>query len=213
MFIESIMGMSLDARIDWLSNVNDLQEIFYGIVMQYNYDAMLCGSTTMLKAQYDENNNVKYSNQTLVVVDSEGKINNWQTIRKQAWYNDNPIVLCSNTTPIEYIKNLEKMNISYIISGERKVDLVESINILESKYNIKKMRIDSGGVLLGKMLRKKLVNKITTVITPQLTGGNTPQSIFCEEDLKTIDEVIHLKLESYRQVKDNFMVLTYNIMY
>ena len=213
MKIDCIVGMSLDARIDWIKSIQELQEIYYGIVMKSTYDAMICGSTTMLKAQYDENNTAKYSSQTLIVIDSEGKVSNWPIIKKQAWWNDNPIVLCSNNTPKTYLKTLEEHHIKYLITGRDKIDLSESVKILENKNNIKTLRIDSGGILLGKMIREKLVNRITTVIVPQLTGGNSSKSIFTADDLTNIDDVTVLKLLSIQQIKENYVVLEYEIQY
>ena len=105
------------------------------------------------------------------------------------------------------------MGIDYIITGKNKVDLTQSINILEKKYNIKSLRIDSGGVLLGKMIREKLVNRITTLIIPQLTGGNTPKSIFVADDLTSIEGVTMLKLNSLQKIEENYVVLEYEIQY
>lgn len=193
MKIDCIIGMSLDARIDWIQSIEELQEIYYGIVMKSTYDAMICGSTTMLKAHYDENNTVKYSNQTLIVIDSKGKITNWPIIKKQAWWNSKPIVLCSNATPSGYLNTLKEHQVEYIITGEDNIDLSESIKILENQYQIKTLRIDSGGILLGKMLREKLVNRITTVIVPQLTGGSSPKTIYTADDLTNSNDVVALQ--------------------
>lgn len=211
MQIECIIGMSLDARIDWIKNPQELQDIYYGIVMQSRYDGMICGSTTMLKASYDENTTVKYSDQQLIVVDSGGKIRNWPVIKKQAWWNETPIVLCSNTTTPEYLNQLEKEQVNYLITGKHKVDLKEAVTVLEKDYGIHRLRIDSGGRLLGQMLREKLVHAITTIIMPQMTGGMTPQSIFVAEDLESLEGVISLKLKDYQIVKDHYVVLNYEL--
>ena len=108
MKIDCIIGMSLDARIDWIKPIQESEKIYYGIVRKLKYDAMISGSTTMIKASYDEMNTTKYENQTLIVVDSEGKISNWPIIKKQAWWNDKPIVLCSEITPKHILITLKK---------------------------------------------------------------------------------------------------------
>ena len=211
MLIECIIGMSLDARIDWIKDTNKLQEIYYGLVMKKEYDAMICGSTTMLKASYDENNTTKYSNQTLVVIDSDGKIKNWRIIKRQAWWNSDPIVLCSKKTSEEYLSYMEKEKMKVIISGETKVDIKSAINTLEADYNISRMRIDSGGILLGKMLKEKLVNEITTIVIPQLTGGLSPKSIYVSDDLTSIDEIVDLKLKDIQAIAEDYVILSYEV--
>lgn len=212
MNVDCIIGMSVDGRIDWIKDPNTLQEIYYGIVMSKQYDAMICGSNTMLQAQYDESNTQKYTNQTLVVIDSKGKIGNWSIIKKQAWWNDSPIVLCSKSTPEKYIEMLHKEKINTVVTGDDQINLKEAIEILEERYNIKKLRIDSGGILLGKMLRNNLVNTITTIIMPQLTGGRTPKTIFVDEDIKSEKEIIDLKILKHDVVKENYIVVTYEII-
>jgi len=211
MRIDCIIGMSLDARIDWIKNPQELQEIYYGLVMESQYDGIICGSSTMLNATYNENNTAKYSEQQLIVIDSEGKIKNWPIIKKQAWWNDKPIVFCSKETKPDYLKKLEDENIKYIIKGEHKVELNEALSLVEKEYGIQTLRIDSGGKLLGYMLRKQLVNGITTIIIPQMTGGMTPQSIFVADDLININSVISLNLKDCRTIKKQYVVINYEI--
>jgi 2,5-diamino-6-(ribosylamino)-4(3H)-pyrimidinone 5'-phosphate reductase len=179
--------------------------------MAKHYDAVLCGSNTMLQAQYDENNTRKYSDQTLIVVDSKGRIHNWDIIKKQAWWSDTPIVLCSKQTPQAYLDSLEQENVRYIITGSEHIEIQEAVRILEETYGISHLRIDSGGVLLGKMLRNKAVNTVTAIIAPQLTGGMTPKSIFVDSDVCTENEITNLKLIKSVVLKNDFVALSYEI--
>jgi riboflavin biosynthesis pyrimidine reductase len=84
--------------------------------------------------------------------------------------------------------------------------------VCEEKFKLKYMRIDSGGVLLGKFLRNKLVDNVTVIIMPHLTGGNTPKTIFYEEDLKSIDGIVSLGLVDTKTVKGNYVALTYKVL-
>jgi 2,5-diamino-6-(ribosylamino)-4(3H)-pyrimidinone 5'-phosphate reductase len=211
MNVDCIIGMSLDGRIDWIKDTETLQETYYGLVMTKHYDAVLCGSNTMLQAQYDENNTRKYSDQTLIVVDSKGRIHNWNIIKKQAWWNDTPIVLCSKQTPQAYLDSLKKENVHYIITGTEHIEINEAIRILEETYGISSLRIDSGGVLLGKMLRNKSVNTVTAIIAPQLTGGTTPKTIFVDSDVCDEAEITNLKLVKSVVLKNDFVALSYEI--
>ncbi|MDD3656734.1 MAG: dihydrofolate reductase family protein [Atribacterota bacterium] len=211
MRIDCIIGMSLDARIDWIKNPQELQEIYYGIVIQSQYDGIICGSTTILDATYDENNTEKYSHQQLIVIDSKGKIKNWPIIKKQAWWNDKPIVFCSKETKTDYLNKLEEEDINYIVTGEHRVKLKDSLLIVEKKYGIQTLRIDSGGSLLGHMLREQLVDNIVTIIVPQMTGGMSPKNIFVANDLDNIDGVISLKLKDCKVIKKQYVVIKHEV--
>lgn len=211
MDIDCIIGMSLDGRMDWIVNPEIISEIYYSYVMKRQYDAVICGSSTMLQAHYDENVEMKYSNQTLVVVDSQGKIDNWEIIKKQAYWNEHPIVLCSENTLGDYLKYVKKCGITAIIQGKKKVDLIKSINTL-SDYGINSMRVDSGGILLGQLIRCNIVKQIQVIISPQLTGGLTPKSIFVADDLSNDKGVKKLKLHNNTIIKDNYVLLEYEIL-
>jgi hypothetical protein len=47
---------------------------------------------------------------------------------------------------------------------------------------------------------------------PHLTGGNTPKTIFYEEDLKSIDGIVSLGLVDTKTVKGNYVALTYKVL-
>ena len=126
------IGMSLDGRIDWAS-VD--QGLYYEIAARWKPDAMLSGSNTILAADLPEEIPEEYqeaavelegqskeSRQLHFIVDSQGRIRNWDIIRKQPWWRD-AIALCSESTPERYLEYLHKTGVDYIISGGQRVDL------------------------------------------------------------------------------------------
>lgn len=173
-------------------------------------DAMISGSTTMLEAEMSTENNIeKLDNQYLVVVDSKGRINNWDLIKKQAWWNDTPIVLCSQTTPKEYIVKLKQKNIHTLVYGKTNVDLTSALKELKNRFKINVLRIDSGGILAGVLLRQNLVHEISVLISPQLTGGTSNKTIYIAPDLTTFEGVIDLKLIKCEVLENNYVWLRY----
>ncbi|MBN1699922.1 MAG: RibD family protein [Spirochaetales bacterium] len=200
---------SIDGRIDWLKPDDFL---YYRIISDRKFDAMISGSTTMLKAEMSPEKDIKkMDDQYLIVVDSNGKIKNWDIIKNQAWWNSTPIVLCSETTPAAYVKLLEKENINFIISGKTKVDLKHALEEIYNKFNINTIRIDSGGILAGVLLRQRLVEELSIVVAPQLTGGESPKTIFTAEDLTSFEDVINLELIKTEMLENNYIWIRYKI--
>ncbi|MBN1797975.1 MAG: dihydrofolate reductase family protein [Spirochaetales bacterium] len=201
------IGCSVDGRIDWIKPDNFL---YYRLIRDWKMDAMISGSTTMLEAEMSTENNIeKLDNQYLVVVDSKGRINNWDLIKKQAWWNDTPIVLCSQTTPKEYIVKLKQKNIHTLVYGKTNVDLTSALKELKNRFKINVLRIDSGGILAGVLLRQNLVHEISVLISPQLTGGTSNKTIYIAPDLTTFEGVIDLKLIKCEVLENNYVWLRY----
>ena len=201
---------SVDGRIDWLRPDNFL---YYRLILDWKFDAMISGSNTMLIAEMSLEKNIdKKDNQYLIVIDSKGKIKNWDIIKKQAWWNDTPIALCSKSTPDEYLLLLEKNKINYLIAGIEKVDLKFALEELNKIYSINTIRIDSGGVLGGILLRQKLVDEISIVYAPQLTGGKSPKTIYVAEDPESFNEVIDLEIIKTEVLENNYIWHRYKII-
>lgn len=201
---------SIDGRIDWLKPDNFL---YYKLILDWKFDAMISGSNTMLIAEMSLEKNIeKKDNQYLIVVDSNGKIKNWDIIKNQAWWNNTPIALCSKSTPHEYLLLLEKNKINYLIAGEEKVNLKFALEELNKIYNINTIRIDSGGILGGILLRQNLVDEISIIYAPQLTGGKSPKTIYVAEDLKSFNEIIDLKIIKTETLENNYIWHRYKII-
>jgi len=200
---------SLDGRIDWLKPD---QFVYYRVIQDWAIDAMISGSNTILQAEMSLEKEIeKLSDQYLVVVDSRGRIDNWEVIKKQAWWNDTPIVLCSDSTPKSYLEKLQGQQVHYLVHGENQVNIREALESLNSIFGIRTMRIDSGGVLAGVMLRNQVVDEVSVIISPQLTGGTRPKSIFVAPDLESMVHVIDLDLIDCKILDKNYIHLIYQI--
>lgn len=209
---------SLDARIDFINP--DLGQ-YYQIAGTIKEDATLVGSNTMLDASIepcDEPQEIykKPKQQPnderpiLVIVDSKGVVRNWHLMITSGYWKDF-VALCSKSTPKEYFQYLEKRHISFIIKGEKKVDIKNALDELNKKYNIKKIRVDSGGILNGVLLRNNLVDEINILIQPNLVGGTAPKTFFKADDLKSDKEIINLELIKTEKFENNVIWVKYKI--
>jgi len=211
--------ISLDGRIDWMADDHGL---YYETIYRWPVDAMLSGSQTMLGAVdlataedadafIPAARNFDDLRQLLVVVDSRGQIENWAAIRNQPYWRD-VVVLCSQSTPQEYLESLQKQQIEFIIAGEEYVDLRVALANLRDEFRVKIMRVDSGGVLNGALLRAGLVDGLKVIINPCLTGGTSPRTLFVASDLPSRDGVIQLNLVNLEQLRDGYLLLEYEVI-
>ncbi|WP_414470187.1 dihydrofolate reductase family protein [Methanobacterium sp. ACI-7] len=215
-------AVSLDGRIN---GFNADVGLYYELASNWDIDAVLMGSNTVL-AGFDADskessedlefikNRKKYSDDSrpyLIVPDSNGKIRIWNELFKMPYLRD-IIVLCSKTTPEEYLNFLNERNIDFIISGEDKVDLKVSIQKLSSNYGIKSIRVDSGGILNGILLRAGLADEIHVLIHPELVGGMKENSLFQAADINSLNDVISLKLVHIKQLRKDIIWLKYEII-
>lgn len=211
-------AVSLDGRT---TGFNADIDSYYELASKWDIDAVLMGSNTVLmgfEAEIEENldfivNREKNSEDTrpyLVVPDSKGRIRIWGELFKMPYLRD-IIVLCSNSTPKEYLDFLDERKMDYLITGKENVDLNAALMELNSKYGIKSLRVDSGGILNGILLREGLADEIHLLIHPELVGGMEHNSIFNAQDITSLEDVIKVKLIHINKLKDNIIWLRYEV--
>jgi len=212
-------AVSLDGRIDWF---NPDVGLFYELAGRWKEDATLADSETMIRAQQEMpaepagdsailESGEKESKPLLVVPDSRGRIKDWDDWRRQPYWRD-VLVLCSQSTPRQYLEYLKSAKIRYLVLGKKKVDFRKAFGILYEKHNIKVIRVDSGGTLNGVLLREGLVSEVSLLIHPCLVGGTSPRSFFRAEDLRSPDGVIRLELTHEEKLKHGVIWLVYRVI-
>lgn len=215
------IGMSLDGRIDW-SRVKDSP--FYDLVSSFRAGADLSGSATMLKAFLPENPQGAFPGAyetwmakpaeergLLAVVDSRGQVRSWDRIRKQPWWRGS-VALCSEATPPSHIAYLQEQQVPTIVAGTERVDLDGALKALNEKFGVKKVRVDSGGILNGALLRAGLVNEVSVIFNPELVGGESPKTMFVAPDLSSAEGVIGLKLVHLEKLKEDYVWVRYQLV-
>jgi 2,5-diamino-6-(ribosylamino)-4(3H)-pyrimidinone 5'-phosphate reductase len=183
-------AMSLDGRI---TNFPADLDLYYSLAARWNPDAILFGSETVLAAVRDnpslevppEHEEIFRPPETtesdprplLVIADSRGRVRCWDAIMK--WpYMRGLLALCSSSTPQEYHGYLAEKQIGTIITGEGRIDMRSALEALNGRYGVKVVRVDSGGTLNSVLLNSGLVDEISVLIHPFLTGGKPDPTIF-----------------------------------
>lgn len=212
------MGISLDGRIDW---GGDADNPYYELVEQFGADTDISGSNTILQATFPDDPQkvlgevyeewIKKPNRPLhAVVDSKGKIKNWEVIRKQPWWSSY-VSLCSEETPPSHLEYLREAEIAYIIAGKQNVDLRKALEQLNLQFGTQRVRVDCGGILNGVLLRAGLVDEVSVIISPSLVGGVTPKTMYVAPDLETEEGVIMLTLSHVETIRDCYVWLRYRV--
>jgi 2,5-diamino-6-(ribosylamino)-4(3H)-pyrimidinone 5'-phosphate reductase len=212
------MGISLDGRIDWGGGPDNP---YYELVEQFGADTDISGSNTILQATFpDDPQKVlgdvydewsKKPNRPLhAIVDSKGKIKNWEIIQKQPWWKGY-VSLCAEETPASHLEYLREAEIPYIIAGKQHVDLRKAFEQLNLQFGTQRVRVDCGGILNGVLLREMLVDEVSVIISPSLVGGVTPKTMYVAPDLETEEGVIRLRLSHVETIRDCYVWLRYQV--
>lgn len=212
-------AVSADGRTDW---INPDLGLFYGLVSTWQEDATFVGCDTLLKAvdEIPEETVEAFrppdqqpgdTRPILIVPDSRGRLKTWHYWKEQQYWRD-CIALCSHATPQKYLTYLAERHIHHLIAGDDHVDLVQALRMIGAQYDVKTIRVDSGGTLNGVLLRAGLVDEVSILICPSLVGGSSPRSLYRADDLTSADEVIGLKLIHSEECKDGSIWLRYKII-
>jgi 2,5-diamino-6-(ribosylamino)-4(3H)-pyrimidinone 5'-phosphate reductase len=214
-------AVSLDGRMD--GGLGEVQMgLYYQTAAHWNADAMLSGSSTILtglsELEASITEDLPIENKELhpmaipylVVVDSHGRIHNWRVMRAQPYWRE-VIVLCSQSTPSSYLDGLEQDGVPFVVAGVDRVDLAQALETLHERFGIQTVRVDSGGILNGVLLRLGLVDEVSLLVWPALVGGETPRSFFTAPDITTPEQVIPLRLVHCEHLADDVLWLKYEV--
>lgn len=183
------IATSLDGRI---TNFPADLEVYYSLAATWNPDAILFGSETVLAAVRDDPSlevppehdemftppeGAKDTRPLLVIADSRGRVRCWDAIRRWPYMRD-LVAFCSSSTPEEYLSYLEDQKIAAIVAGTDRIDMRKALEMLNKKYGVGTVRIDSGGTLNSVLLDAGVVDEVSVLIHPFLAGGRADPTMF-----------------------------------
>jgi 2,5-diamino-6-(ribosylamino)-4(3H)-pyrimidinone 5'-phosphate reductase len=194
---------------------------YYGLAPVWKEDATLAGSETILAGEKEApperpadlgpwKVDPDDRRALLVVPDSRGRIRFWHYLRNSGYWRD-VVVLCSRSTPASYLEYLRRRRIACIVAGARKVDLRASLEILRSDFGVRRVRVDSGGVLNGLLLRESLVDEVSLLVHPELVGGVRPKTFFSGPAMP--EGHGRLRLFKVQKVKGGLVWLRYRVVH
>ena len=207
-------AVSIDGRIDGFPPDIGL---FYGLASRWGEDATLAGADTMIAAEAMTGDEAPGTNADdsdhrplLAVVDSRGRVRSWSRWRGAGLWG-RMVSLCSESTPEDHLSYLHTEGVDALVEGGDRVDLGRALEQLADRFEVRTVRVDSGGTLNGALLRAGLVDEVSLLVHPYLVGGTLPRSLYRAEDLAPGAEAVPARLSSVEEVAEGLVWLRYEV--
>lgn len=197
-------------------------EVHYKILSSYQPDAMIVGSNTAKtgtqffceKIPPEEESDFKKPEiqpddprAYWLIADSKGILEGLMHVFRRSEYSKDVIVLVSERTPEPYINYLKERNYDFIQTGVDRVNIRQALEIANERYGFELVVSDSGGVLNSILLEHGLVEEISLILTPEITG-RTGTNLF-----RTLDKSgIRLELLKDEIVEKQYVHLVYRVL-
>lgn len=215
------MMASVDGRIDctMTSKIQGVKE-YYDILNAIDIPTTVSGKTTAKMELTEEpefacdkgdavGKDVFYKAEQAegysVVVDTKGTLG-W----KSSIVEEKPlIVIMSQLAGLKYLEYLKSKGISYIVTGEERIDLARASEILNQEFGVKRMGIVGGGTINAAFLDAGLLDEVSVLIGPAIDGRDGMKAVF--DGLGAAKEPFQLKLNSAEKYDDGAVWLRYTL--
>jgi len=134
-----------------------------------------------------------------VIPDTRGKLKGKLHILRSSGFCRDVIILTSSKTPKAYLKYLDERRYPHHSVGTDRINLNKAIKLLAEKYKVKTILSDSGGVLNSFLLSRGLVDQISLLVHPLLTG-KAGQKLFAKLPSGRRLQVVHSRKAGTRCV-------------
>ena len=188
---------------------------------QLNGDAWICGRTTMPQhfaapepfvarfqtaAGRSPVHVARRASSYAVAVDTVGKLR-WSGSEIQG---DHLICVASERVSMEYLEMLRNKGISYVVSGESEIDLVDAVGLLGQHFGIRRLLLEGGGHINGAFLAAGLVDEISLLISPGIDGRHEIAAVFDGVSSRE-PKAVPLKLKSVERRERDTLWLRYEV--
>ncbi len=144
-------------------------ERFYGLAREFGEDLTLTGADTILAqepalAELD-GPGPDPAAPLLAVVDSRARVSAWEALRDAGHWRG-VIALRSMASPASEVATADT-----VVAGAERVDLAAALAELARGKGVARVRVDSGGALATAMLAGDLVDELSLLIHPVVSGA------------------------------------------
>lgn len=91
---------------------------------------------------------------------------------------DHVVLLVTERVTDDYLAHLQNAGVSYVVCGDKEIDLPRALDQLRARFGIKKLMLQGGGKFNGALLAAGLVDEISQVIVPVVDGGAGVSGLF-----------------------------------
>jgi riboflavin biosynthesis pyrimidine reductase len=222
------MIASLDGRIltDGWPLSDDGRREYEAVHESYDPDAWICGRVTMEEhfaqglrpdaeiarehhgAPRDDYRAPGEHQSFAFAVDASGRLA-WETSDIDG---DHVVTILSEGVSSEYLAFLRERGVSYLLAGERDVDLPLALEKIAARFGVRTLMLEGGGKINGGMLRAGLIDEVSVLVAPVVDGRmGTPAVFDIEGDDSGDDSSYRLALESVERRADDVLWLRYRV--
>ena len=218
------MAMSIDGRIvvDGWPDTAVVRREYETVHDSYGADAWMCGRITMepfagavradaeLKREYagpprEDHIAAGGHDSFAVAIDPSGRLA-WQ---KNDIEGDHVVAVLSERVPDDYLAFLRERGVSYVLAGERDVDLAAALEKLGTSFGIRTLMLEGGGRINGGMLAAGLIDELSVLVSAVADGRIGTPAIF-DVDAEQVTPRA-LTLTAVEQRPDNILWLRYRV--
>jgi len=140
-----------------------------------------------------------------VFADSRGILQGLMHVHRNSGYAKDIIVLVSKKTPKSYLDYLAERNYDFILAGDDYVNYRLALEALNTRYGVKTVASDSGGLLASVLLESGVVDEVQLLVSPQIVG-ETSVNLF-----RSLKNLIRLSLVKVETIRGSHVLLVYAV--
>lgn len=144
------------------------------VTMQYFADEAPFFSTTNRLAGPQSVHVARKADSYAISVDTLGKLR-WSTGDLDGAHL---ICIVSEKVAEDYLTMLREKEVSYIVAGEKAIDLTRAVSLLGEHFGIRRLLLEGGGHINGAFLDAGLVDEISLLIAPGVDGRHGQTTVF-----------------------------------
>jgi 2,5-diamino-6-(ribosylamino)-4(3H)-pyrimidinone 5'-phosphate reductase len=217
MAIKTILHNSISLDTSFV-NFEVNMDLHYQVVGKYQSEIYLVGSSTAKTGiemyskpvpEEEGNDYVKPNRSALlarwVIPDSRGILFGMLHVYRRFEFCRDVVILVSHTTPGRYLEYLRNHQYDYIMAGQDQVDYRQAFLLLQENYHAKTILADTGRTLGNILLNQRLVDEISLLIHPVITG-NRSENLF-----SGVDVPVNLKLLKQEVLENDYIWMSYKV--
>ncbi len=217
------MLSSIDGRIDGASLRDVMGSNDYEVTgSKLKGDAWACGRTTMQLHFADKKSFISKTRKPAgsrpvhVAHRAKSYAISIDTLGKLRWSRNNIggdhlICVVSERATEDYLTDLRKKGISYIVAGKISVDLARAVNLLGKHFGIEMLLLEGGGNINGGFLEADLIDEVSLLLAPGIDGRVGVPTVFDGVNPRS-RRAVPLKLKSVEQRKSGILWIRYNLI-
>lgn len=122
---------------------------------------------------------------------------------------DHVVAVVSNRVSDAYLASLRSHGVSYVIAGERDVDLRTALEKIRARFDVRTLMLEGGGRINGGFLRAGLIDELSLLVVPVGDGRLETPTLF---DVDRNDAAVSkLSLAGVERRGDDILWLRYDV--